>query len=184
MASEKSKMISGQIYYSNDPELVQEREVVHYECHLFNSTHGCGETKFERLQAHFASCGNGCYIEPPFYLDYGYNLHLGDNVYFNINCTILDCAKVTIGDRVKFGPGVQVYTAGHVLDPVRRGAGDEFAKEIHIAADVWVGGGSIILPGVNIGYGSVIGAGSVVSRDIPDKVVAVGNPCSVIRPIA
>ena len=183
MTSEKAKMISGQIYFSNDSELVRERAIVHSECHVYNSTPGCNPEKLNRLSSHFGSVGKGCDIVPPFYCDYGYNLHLGDNVFFNLNCVILDCARVRIGDRVKFGPGVQVYTAGHVLDPVRRGAGDEFAEEIAIESDVWVGGGAIILPGVSIGYGSVIGAGSVVSRDIPERVVAVGNPCAVIRRI-
>lgn len=181
MLSEKQKMLSGADYLASDSELTKERALAHAKCHGFNSTSGCSPEKLQILAQTFGSCGADCYIEPPFFLDYGYNLFLGQNVYLNFNCIILDCSVVTIGDCVKFGPNVQVYTAGHSLNHAKRLQGYEFAKPITIGSNVWVGGGSIILPGVNIGDNAVIGAGSLVSKSIPANVVAVGNPCRVIR---
>lgn len=125
--------------------------------------------------------GEGVWIEPPFHCDYGSNIILGDKVYFNFNCVILDCAAVTIGSNVCFGPAVQIYTATHPLNAIERRAGLEFAKSIEIADDVWIGGGAIICPGVRIGARSVIGAGSVVTRDVPADVIAAGNPCRALR---
>jgi maltose O-acetyltransferase len=125
----------------------------------------------------------GVWIEPPFYCDYGSNITLGDKVYFNFNCIILDIAPVVIGSGVMFGPAVQIYTATHPLNAAERNSGLEFGLPISIGDDVWVGGGAIICPGVKIGARSVIGAGSVVTKDIPEDVLAVGNPCRVIRAI-
>ena len=122
-------------------------------------------------------------IEPPFHCDYGSNIFLGDNVYFNFNCIILDPAKVEIGDNVLVGPAVQIYTATHPISVTERKTMLESAKPIRIASDVWIGGGAIICPGVQIGRGSVIGAGGVVTRNVPAGVVAAGNPCRVIRKI-
>ena len=125
--------------------------------------------------------GSGAWIEPPFYCDYGRNITLGDRVYFNFHCVVLDCAAVTIGSDVFFGPGVQVYAATHPLDHVERKSGRELARPVTIESDVWVGGGAILCPGVRVGARSVIGAGSVVTRDVPEGVFAAGNPCRVIR---
>lgn len=122
-------------------------------------------------------------IEPSFWCDYGYNIHLGKNFYANHNCVILDCAKVTFGDHVMVGPNCGFYTACHPIDPQQRREGVEFARPITVGNDVWFGGGCTVLPGVTIGDGCVIGAGSVVTRDIPDNCLAVGNPCRVIREI-
>ena len=122
-------------------------------------------------------------IEPPFFCDYGTNIELGDKVFFNFNCVILDVAKVTIGSNVMFGPAVQIYTATHPMDAEERRSGLEFAKPVRIGNDVWLGGGVIVCPGVTIGDAAVIGAGSVVVRDIPAGVFAAGNPCRVIREI-
>jgi maltose O-acetyltransferase len=128
----------------------------------------------------FGKGGDTVQIEPPFYCDYGFNIELGRHVYFNFNCVILDVCPVRIGDHSIFGPSVQIYTATHPLGAEARTRG-EYGKPVTIGCDVWVGGGAIILPGIRIGSRTVIGAGSVVTQDIPDDVLAVGNPCRVIR---
>jgi maltose O-acetyltransferase len=121
-------------------------------------------------------------MQPPFFCDYGTNIHLGRKCYFNYNCVVLDVCKVTVGDHVLFGPNVQIYTATHPMDATLRRS-QEYGKPVSIGSDVWVGGGAIICPGVAIGSRSVIGAGSVITRDIPDDVFAAGNPCRVVRAI-
>ena len=183
MASEKEKMIAGQLYNASDPKLVQEREHTHIICHTYNSTPNGGPSRQATLHQLMGKVGENCFIEPPFFCDYGYHILLGDDVYFNFNCTILDCAPVRIGNGVKFGPNVQVYTAGHPIDPSDRARGLEFASGVAIGQNVWVGGGSILLPGVHIGHNTVIGAGSVVTKSLPANVVAVGNPCRIIKHI-
>ncbi|RYX87315.1 MAG: sugar O-acetyltransferase, partial [Bradyrhizobiaceae bacterium] len=115
-----------------------------------------------------------------FFCDYGYNIHLGDNVFLNFNCVILDIVEVRIGDRTQIGPAVQIYAADHPRDAETRRSGLEFGRPVKIGADVWIGGGAIIVPGVTIGDGAVIGAGAVVTRDVPDGVTVVGNPA---RPV-
>lgn len=122
-------------------------------------------------------------VTAPFFCDYGSNIRLGNRVYFNFNCVILDVAPVSIGDNVLFGPGVHIYTALHPLRAAERRAGLESGQPVSIGGDVWVGGGVIICPGVSIGAGAVIGAGSVVTRDVPAGMLAVGNPCRVVRPV-
>ena len=134
------------------------------------------------LRELFGTGGDSVWMQPPFFCDYGTNIHLGERVFFNFNCVVLDVCPVTIGDFTLFGPAVQILTATHPLDAVLRRS-QEYAKPITIGSDVWVGGGAMICPGVKIGSRTVIGAGSVVTRDIPDGVVAAGNPCRVIRPI-
>lgn len=130
----------------------------------------------------FGKGGESVWIEPPFYCDYGSNIELGQRVFFNFNCIILDVCRVTIGDFTLFGPSVQILTPVHPMDPEERRR-HEWGKPIEIGSDVWVGGGAIILPGVRIGSRSVIGAGSVVTRDIPENTLAVGNPCRAVRSI-
>ena len=125
--------------------------------------------------------GEGVYIEPPFYCDYGSNIFLGNKVYMNFNCVILDCNIVRIGDGTMLGPAVQIYAATHPLDAAQRAAGPELAYPVTIGRDVWIGGGAIIGPGVTIGDNTTIGAGSVVVKDIPANVFAAGNPCKAIR---
>jgi maltose O-acetyltransferase len=120
-------------------------------------------------------------IRPPFFCDYGYNIHLGDDVFLNFNCVILDVAGVVIGDRTQIGPAVQIYAADHPRDAATRRSGLEFGRPVRIGADVWIGGGAIILPGVTIGDGAVIGAGSVVTRDVGNEQAVAGNPARPLR---
>jgi maltose O-acetyltransferase len=176
MDTEKDKMLSGIEYIASNPILVKERMHAHKLCREFNRS-----LKIENLKRYFGSCGSNLYIEAPFFCDYLYNLNIGNHVYMNFNCTILDCAEVQIGDNVKFGPNVQLYTAGHSLDPRRREVGYEFAHPVAIGKNVWVGGGSIILPGVTIGDDAVVGAGSVVTKDVCSGITVVGNPARRIK---
>lgn len=183
MKSEKEKMLSGAYYLASDEELVRERDYARYLLFEFNHTRPSEKEKKQEILKQLIMAKGRIYIEPPFYCDYGYNIEAGDNFYANFCCTILDVNKVQIGKNVLLGPNVQIYTAAHPTDPAERLIGTEFGEPISIGDNVWIGGGTIICPGVKIGNGAVIGAGSVVTRDIPDNVVAVGNPCRVIREI-
>ncbi|HEU0298408.1 MAG TPA: sugar O-acetyltransferase [Longimicrobium sp.] len=180
--TEKEKMLAGELYDAADPQLVAERRRARdLLCALNASRDGEREARAALLRELLGAAGEGVWIEPPFFCDYGTNIRLGDRVFFNFNCVVLDVAQVTIGSDVMFGPAVQIYTATHPLDHRERRGGLEAAKPITIGDDVWVGGGAIILPGVTIGGRSVIGAGSVVTKDVPPDVFAAGNPCRVIR---
>lgn len=137
----------------------------------------------ELVRELFAEAGEGSYVEPPFHCDYGYNVTVGKKFYCNYDCVFLDCGKITLGDHVMLGPKVQIYTANHPTDPEVRRFGHDQGIPVTVGNDVWIGGGSILCPGVTVGDGTVIGAGSVVTHDIPAGVVAAGNPCRVIRPI-
>jgi maltose O-acetyltransferase len=183
MPSERDKMLAGELYDPMDPELVRARERARDLCHDLNATREAQRDERRRiLRELFGAGGESVWMQPPFYCDYGANILLGERVFFNFNCVVLDVCRVTIGDFTLFGPAVQVYTATHPMDAERRRQ-QEFSKPIDIGSDVWVGGGAIICPGVAIGSRSVIGAGSVVTRDIPDRVFAAGNPCRVVRDI-
>jgi maltose O-acetyltransferase len=182
MKSEKEKMLCGEFYNPRDPQLVAEHQRVRLLFKAFNDTRD-NEERIRLLQKIIPMAGKRLFIEPPFYCDYGSNITIGDNVYFNFNCVILDTAPVTIGSNVLSGPGVQIYAATHPLSAAQRRTGLEFGKPVSIGDDVWVGGGVIICPGVSIGDRSVVGAGSVVTKDIPVRVLAAGNPCRVIREI-
>lgn len=181
--NEKEKMLKGLPYDSTDKEL---REIFHKSKDILKE-YNKSQTRDEKsilLKKLFGSKGNDVYIEPPFYCDYGENIFAGNTVYMNTNCVILDCAKVTIGNNVLFGPNVQVYAASHPLqgkDRVVNGKIVETSAPVAIGNDVWIGGGSIICPGVKIGDNVVIGAGSIVTKDIPSNSVAVGSPCKVIK---
>ena len=182
--TEKEKMLAGEPYDGFDPELVEERLRAREICQRINNLPPrIAESERLQLARELFGTATDAYITPPFYCDYGPNIKLGRKVYFNFNCVILDVVAVTIGDRVLFGPGVHIYTATHPLDAEERSR-EESGKPVRIDNDVWIGGGSIICPGVSIGAASVIGAGSVVTRDIPAGVLAAGNPCRVIRAIA
>jgi len=182
MTTEKQKMLNGELYNAADSELINERSAARIFMRRFNEA---GEDKMEQrikaLHQMIPSQGENVWIEPPFYCDYGYNIELGDKVYFNFNCVILDVMKVQIGANTLIGPGVQIFTAMHPMNWKERASGLEFAKPVSIGSDVWIGGGAIICPGVSIGSRSVIGAGSVVTKDIPGNVFAAGNPCRVIK---
>jgi maltose O-acetyltransferase len=143
-----------------------------------------GDDEVELRRELFGSTGTNLLLEPPFYCDYGSNIYIGDNVFFNFNCVVLDVTPVTIGSDTMFGPAVQIYTATHPLEASERLKGLEAGTSITIGSGVWVGGGAMLLPGVTVGDRSVIGAGSVVTRDIPPDVFAAGNPCRVIRELA
>jgi maltose O-acetyltransferase len=182
MTTEKVKMLSGEMYDSTDPQLVAERRHARDLTRDYNATAAGEEVRRKQLLAELlGAAGAPIGIEPPFFCDYGYNIFLGDNVFFNFNCVVLDVMRVEIGGGTMFGPNVQIYTATHPLDAAERSRGLEYAKPIKIGCDVWVGGSAVIGPGVTIGDRSVIGAGSVVVRDIPADVFAAGNPCRVIR---
>ncbi len=182
MPTEKEKMLRGELYNALDPQLTQERRRTRNLLKALNYSRDDEQELRQRIVGElFGSAGKRIWIEPPFYCDYGTNIHLGNTVYFNFNCVILDPARVDIGDNVLLGPSVQVYTATHPIEAEIRKSGLELAKPVRIAADVWIGGGTIINPGLTIGARSVIGAGSVVTSDIPEDVFAAGNPCRVIR---
>lgn len=182
MTTEREKMLAGELYDASDPELVLARRRARDLLRAFNGSRDEEHDARRRILGELlGAVGEGAWIEPPFSCDYGRNITLGDRVYFNFHCVVLDCAAVTIGDDVFFGPSVQVYAATHPLDHVERKSGRELARPITIESDVWVGGGAILCPGVRVGARSVIGAGSVVTRDVPEGVVAAGNPCRVIR---
>jgi len=180
--TEWDKMVSGARYDANDAQLVRARERARALTFQFN--HAPPEQADARRQAIavlLGRSGERVRIEPPFHCDYGVNIHLGDDVYVNMNCVVLDCARVQVGDRVLVGSGVQLVTAAHPVDFAERRAGLELALPITIGDDVWIGAGAIICPGVSIGARCVIGAGSVVVREMPPDVVAAGNPCRVVR---
>jgi maltose O-acetyltransferase len=183
MNREHQKMLAGELYDPLDPELTAARERARDLCQALNATR---EAEYEErrriLRELFGRGGDTVWMQPPFYCDYGSNIELGERVFFNFNCVVLDVCPVRIGSFTLFGPAVQIYTAMHPLDAALRRR-EEFGKPVDIGADVWVGGGAIILPGVRIGSGAVIGAGSVVTRDIPEHMFAAGNPCRVIREI-
>ena len=183
MMTEREKMLAGEMYDPLDAELVAARTRARDLCQDLNATREADADERRRiLRELFGKGGDSVWMQPPFYCDYGINIELGERVFFNFNCVVLDVCRVRIGDYTMFGPAVQIYTPLHPLDAARRRL-EEYGKPIEIGSDVWVGGGALILPGVTIGSRTVIGAGSVVTRDIPDGVFAAGNPCRVIRAI-
>ena len=182
MKTEKEKMIAGELYDPLDKQLVEDRLKTRLLIKALNDSRE--DEVAERigiLQQLIPYAGAGLWLQPPFYCDYGYNMFIGEKVFFNFNCIVLDVAPVTIGSRTMFGPNVQVYTATHPINHKERASGLEYAKPIIIGEDIWVGGSAVICPGVIIGDRSVLGAGSVVTKDIPADVFAAGNPCKVIR---
>jgi maltose O-acetyltransferase len=182
MKTEKEKMLAGELYDALDATLVEDRLRTRLLIKRFNDTREDEpDERAAALRALIPHTGTGLWIQPPFYCDYGFNMIVGERVFFNFNCVVLDVTYVTIGSRTLFGPNVQIYTATHPMDHKERASGLEGAKPITIGEDVWVGGSAVICPGVTIGDRSVIGAGSVVTRDIPADVFAAGNPCKVIR---
>jgi maltose O-acetyltransferase len=183
MSTERLKMLAGEMYDPLDPELTAARTRARDLCQDLNATReGDADARRRILRGLFGKGGDTVWMQPPFYCDYGVNIELGERVFFNFNCTVLDVCRVRIGDYTLFGPSVQIYTPLHPMNAEQRRR-EEYGKPIDIGSDVWVGGGAIVLAGVTIGSRSIIGAGSVVTRDIPEGVLAVGNPCRVIREI-
>ena len=177
-------MLAGQMYDPLDPELVAARARARDLCHTLNATRESDDIERRLIVRElFGKGGDSVWMQPPFYCDYGTNIELGERVFFNFNCVVLDVCRIRIGDYTLFGPAVQIYTPLHPFNAERRRR-EEYGKPIDIGSDVWVGGGAFILGGVTIGSRAVIGAGSVVTRDIPEAVFAAGNPCRVIRDIA
>ncbi len=183
--TQKERMLSGMIYNPNDEEIMEEQFPYLDMLGEFNSLPSSAVKEREELmQKMFASCGTDCYIQPPFYANWsGHHVHIGDLFYANFNLTIVDDGEVFIGDHVMIGPNVTIATAAHPVEPSLRKKALQFNCPVHIGNNVWVGANAVILPGVTIGDNTVIGAGSVVTKDIPANVVAVGNPCRVLREI-
>ena len=183
MSAEREKMLAGELYDALDPVLVAARSRARDLCQELNATREADQDLRRRLLLQiFGKGGESVWLQPPFFCDYGSNIELGERVFFNFNCTVLDVCRVIIGDYTQFGSGVQILTPLHPLNAALRRK-QEYGAAVTIGSDVWVGSGAIILPGVCIGSRTVIGAGSVVSRSLPENVLAVGNPCRVIREI-
>ena len=182
--TERERMLSGQLYDAGDETLTAARgraKRLTWRYHQLDPTDWDSRTQI--LQELLGHLGEDSWIEPPFRCDYGTQISIGDHFFANYDCTFLDVAPITIGNRVMFGPRVCLYTAGHPLDAATRNTGLEFGKPIAIGDDVWLGGNVVVLPGVTIGAGTVVAAGSVVKRDLPPHVLAAGNPCQVLRSI-
>jgi maltose O-acetyltransferase len=183
MAREWNKMVAGELYDPFDPELITARERARDICQAINATRETERDERRTLiSALLGACEDDVWIQPPFFCDYGANIALGRHVFLNFNCVVLDVCPVTIGDFTLIGPGAQILTPMHPLDAGLRRQ-KEFGKAVAIGSDVWIGAAAIILPGVTIGDRAVIGAGSVVTRDIAADMLAAGNPCRVIRAI-
>jgi maltose O-acetyltransferase len=178
--SASERMLAGDPYDPMDAELVAARTRARVLTGTYNAS-AEGPRRTELLHELLGACGDAVWIEPPFYCDYGSYIFLGQSVFANFGCVVLDCAHVEIGDNTFLGPYVQIYAATHPVEPEARRAGLEFALPVRIAADVWIGGSAIICPGVTIGAGTTVGAGSVVTADLPARVIAAGNPCRIIR---
>ena len=184
MKTEKDKMIAGEMYDPMDKQLVEDRIQTRLLLKKLNdTTEDKPDQRIHIQQQLLPNASQDLWVQSPFYCDYGYNISIGERVFFNFNCVVLDVAPVIIGSRTMFGPNVQIYTATHPMNHIERSSGREYAKPIVIGEDVWVGGSAVICPGVTIGDRSVIGAGSVVTKDIPADSFAAGNPCRVIRKI-
>ncbi len=184
-AEVKRRMKSGKLYFCTDPEVAREQLACLDKLYDFNRTRPSEMAERMRLLGEIlGDMGENCYVEPPLHANWGCNTHFGSNVYANFNLTLVDDNDIYIGDSVMFGPNVVVATAGHPVDAELRRRVGQYNLPVHIGNNVWIGAGAVILPGIRIGDNSVIGAGSVVTRDIPADVVAVGNPCRVLRPLS
>lgn len=181
--SEKQKMLTGELYHATCPELQAEQTANKHWMHRYNnSVELTAQARHALLAGHLGHAGEGVVLRAPFYCDYGYNISVGRNTFMNFNCVILDVLPVHIGEDCQIGPNVQIYTADHPLDPQLRRTGLESGRPVSIGNNVWIGGGAIILPGVRIGDDAVVGAGSVVTRDVPPGATVVGNPARIHQP--
>jgi len=175
-------MLVGELYLGTDPQLVAEDLRAQEVLYRFNmSRPGADDERRALLVELFADFGTGAVLKPSFRCDYGTNISIGEDTFINYNCVFLDCNRITIGKQVQIAPCVQIYTATHPLDADTRRSKLEFALPVVIDDGVWLGGGAIVCPGVTIGKNTVVGAGSIVTRDLPPGVLAVGNPCRVLR---
>jgi maltose O-acetyltransferase len=177
MRSEKEKMLAGELYRADSAELVEDNAratewLSRYNAPAVRSV----DERFALLADLLGAVGEGVIIRPPFFCDYGYNIRLGSGVFLNFNCVILDVVAVTIGDKTQIGPGVQILAADHPRDPAQREAMLELGRPIHIGRNVWIGANALIMPGITVGDNAIIGAGSVVTRDVAPGATAVGNP--------
>ncbi len=180
--SERQKMIAGEPYDPGDPELQADQAAAKQWMARYNAAMAASPAdRRDLLRQRMGEVAEGVVVRPPFHCDYGYNIRLGENVFLNFNCVVLDVCEVSIGDGAQIGPGVQILAADHPRDPAERARGIEFGRPVSIGRNVWIGGGAIILPGVTIGDDAVIGAGAVVTRDVPAGATAYGNPARVRR---
>lgn len=183
--TEYEKMVKGLIYNPGDEEILSEQLQYQDKLWEFNQLKPSQYSeKMKYMKEMFAECGDNCYIELPFRANWGgHHVHFGSYIYANFNLTIVDDGHVYVGDKVMFGPNVTIATANHPIDPTLRAKGLQYNRDVYIGENTWIGAGVIIVPGVRIGTNTVIGGGSVVTKDIPDNVVAVGNPCRVLREV-
>ena len=180
--SEKEKMLAGELYRAHTPEIQSDQMATNDWLVRYNASLGLpSDERHALLAERLGEVGKGAVVRPPFHCDYGFNIRLGSDVFINFNCVILDVVEVSIGEGTQIGPAVQIYTADHPRDPAQRREGLEFGRPIRIGRHVWIGGGAIILPGITIGDQSIIGAGSVVTRDVPPNTTVVGNPARIVR---
>lgn len=173
--TEKEKMLAGELYRAVGPEIEADQGRARHLLRAFNDGDGAA------LAQLLAGIGEGSVVRPPFHCDYGYNIRLGRGVFLNFGCVFLDVAMIEVGDLCQIGPAVQVYAADHPRDPALRREGWELGRPVRIGGNVWIGGGAIILPGVTVGDDAVIGAGSVVTRDVPAGATVAGNPARAVR---
>lgn len=183
--TQKERMDAGLIYNPGDNDIMEEQVKCLEKLYDFNATRPSeGAKRAEIMKEMLGDVGENCYIEPPFYANWGgKHVHFGNNVYANFSLTCVDDGHIYVGDKVMFGPNVTLATPNHPIQPGLREKAYQFNKDIHIGNNVWIGANTVVVPGVTIGDNSVIGAGSVVTKDIPANVVAVGNPCKVLREI-
>ncbi len=175
--TQKQKMLAGDLYTASDVEIQADQVAARDWMERYNGAVGMsGAQRHQLLAERLRAVGMDVAIRPPFYCDYGYNITVGNGVFMNFNCVILDVVEVTIGDQTQIGPGVQILTADHPRDPKERAQGLEFGRPIHIGRNVWIGGGALLMPGVTVGDNALIGAGSVVTRDVPPNATVMGNP--------
>lgn len=183
--SMKDRMHTGELYLPGDDEIMKEQTLCLEKLYDFNATRPLeGEKRIKLLKEMFAEIGDGCYIEPPLHSNWGgHHVHFGRNVYANFNLTLVDDTHIYVGDYTMFGPNVTVATAGHPILPELREQGYQYNAPVRIGKNCWIGAGVVIVPGITIGDNVVVGAGSIVTKDLPDNVVAVGNPCKVLREV-
>ncbi|SDI00590.1 maltose O-acetyltransferase [Alteribacillus persepolensis] len=182
MKTEKEKMLAGEMYWPEDPELIEERQQARKFTRLLNKTTEIEDEERQRIiEQLFGSFGENINMETPFRCDYGYNIHVGSNVFMNMDCVFLDVGEINIGDNCLIGPGVHIYTPHHPLNPKERLSGKECGKPVKVGNNVWIGGRAVINPGVSIGNDAVIASGAVVTKNVPSRAVVGGNPAKILK---